>query len=590
MYGDTPIHMRILKDRDLTKGQIEEFLNPLYDEERGGMFDVSRMKDIDKACDRVWKAVECGEKICLYADYDADGVPAATIAYEFFKKIGCADRAVVLIPHRHKDGFGLHSHLIDEMKKQEVSLLITMDLGISNVEQVDHANSLGIDVIVTDHHMPHEELPKAYAILNPKQPDCRYGEKMLCGSGVMYKFIHRLTVQARQKKYDIHAGWEKWLLDMVGLATISDMVPLVGENRLFAVYGLKVLQKGRRIGMKSLLSELKIYSKDIQEDDIGFSISPCINAASRMSHAMDAFQLLSSEDSLIAVKQARHLVTLNKSRKEKAQFLIKSAEQKLSSIDIDSKKVIVLGDADWSPTMVGPVASSMVRKFQRPVFVYGCEDGDVFRGSCRSVPGFSLVEIMKYVTQGFFEEFGGHALSGGFAFTKDKLDVFESEIEKAFITWRDMQQSEVVQDDVSNEIYTISHDLITESFVQNLNMLRPFGIGNEKPLFKITGISLKEVKKFGKTKEHVEFLIENFVDSFGEVKKPTPDFLQDTYKYSVGSRPRTTPIRYISFFAEDGFHNALVGVPMDVYGYIEESFFLGKREIRIRVEKLESKV
>ncbi len=377
---------------------------------------------------------------------------------------------------------------------------------------------------------------------------------------------------------------------MVGLATISDMVPLVGENRLFAIYGLKVLQKGRRIGIGSLLSELKIYAKDIQEDDIGFSISPCINAASRMSHAMDAFHLLSSSNTLDAVKQAKHLVALNKSRKEKAQSLIKSAEQKLSSVDVGNKKVIVLGDIDWSPTMVGPVASNMVRKFQKPVFVYGCEDGDVFRGSCRSVPGFSLVDIMKYVTQDFFEEFGGHALSGGFAFTKDKVDVFESEIEKAFIAWESVQEVGGVQDSVLNEIYTISHDLITESFLHNLNSLRPFGIGNEKPLFKITDISLKEVKKFGKTKEHVEFILENFVDNLGEVKKPTPDFLQDTYKYSATSRPRTTPIRYISFFAEDDFHNAPTSVPMNVYGYIEESFFLGKREIRIRVEKLESKV
>ncbi len=591
MYEDTPVHLRILKDRGLTKGQIEEFLNPVYDEEKGGMFDVSRMKDIDKATDRIWKAIENKEKICLYADYDADGVPSATIAYDFFNKIGYSDHIEVLIPHRHKDGFGLHKHLIDKARDLEVTLIITMDLGISAVDEVEYANSLGIDVIITDHHMPHGELPKAYAILNPKQEDCRYGEKMLCGAGVMYKLIHRLVAQARTKGYTIAPGWEKWLLDMVGLATISDMVPLTGENRVFAVYGLKVLQKGRRLGLQSLLAELKLQVKDIQEDDIGFSISPCINAASRMSHALDAFHLLSGGNAVEAVKQARHLVTLNKSRKEKAKDLIKSAEKKVDTVSVNDKNILIVGDEQWSPTLVGPVASNMVRKFQKPVFVYGCEDGDVFRGSCRSIPGFSLVDIMGHVTQDFFEEFGGHALSGGFAFTKDKVDVFESELEQAFTKWKESSEGQVAEVQSSEEtcIYTISHDTINESFISNLNNLRPFGIANEKPLFKIAGVVLREVKKFGKEKEHAEFMIEHFIDSEGVIKKPTPDFLQDTYKYTTG-RFKTTPVRYITFFADETLLNAPVEEVLDVYGFIEESFFLGKREVRVRVEKLERKV
>ena len=591
MREDTPIHIQILKDRGLTKGQIEEFLNPTYDEDRGGMFDAMRMKDMDRATDRIWKAIDNKEKICIYADYDADGVPAATVGFEFFKKIGYKENVSVMIPHRHKDGFGLHNHLIDKVAEDGATLLITMDLGISNAEQVQHANDLGMDVIITDHHMPHGEIPNAYAILNPKQDTCMYGEKMLCGAGVIYKLVHTLVKQARQKGYVIHEGWEKWLLDMVGLATISDMVPLTGENRVFASYGLKVLQKGRRTGLNSLLSELKIQAKDIQEDDIGFSISPCINAASRMSHAFDAFHLLSSDDMLHAVKQAKHLVSLNKSRKEKAQSLVKSAENKISQSDLSDKEVIILGDEEWSPTLVGPVASNMVRKFQRPVFVYGCEDGDVFRGSCRSVPGFSLVDIMGYVTQGFFEEFGGHALSGGFAFTKDKRDVFEEELSKAFAMWKEKCFKDSVSDTANVAViaYPITHDSITDAFVYDLGKLRPFGMANEKPFFVVQDVVLKEVKKFGKTKEHVEFVIENFADKSGEVKKPTPDFLQDTYRYSEG-RPKTTLVKYITFFADDTLQNVPVETKVDIYGYVEESFFLGKREIRVRVEKIEVKV
>lgn len=592
MSSTREIHYQILKDRGLTNGEIEEFLNPEYNEERGGMYDIGRMKDIDKVCDRIWKAIEAKEKICLYADYDADGVPAATIFYGFFKKIGYTENVHVVIPHRHKDGFGMHTHLIDEAAEKGVTLLITMDLGITNVEEVTHANKLGIDVIITDHHLPHDEVPAAFAILNPKQEGCGYLEKMLCGSGVIYKLVHRLVKQARTRGHNIHEGWEKWSLDLAGLATISDMVPLTGENRVLASYGLKVLQKNKRPGFASLLAELKINPRDIQEDDIGFSISPCINAASRMSHAIDAFQLLSSETLIDAVKQAKHLVLLNKSRKSKAQSLVQSAEAKVNE-ETGKNGIVILGDETWSPTLVGPVASNMVRKFQMPVFVYGCEDGEVFRGSCRSVPGVSVVEIMSHVTQGFFTEFGGHAMSGGFGFEKDKVDVFESVMFEAFAKWKAERDAGVTDDSVpaviDTPVYTLTHEQVNDGFVMDLGKLKPFGIGNEKPMFRITDVTLREVKKFGKAKEHVEFVLENYKDKDGVTADARPDFLNDLHMYSE-TRRRVSPVRYISFFSDQSHHDAPVGVVLDIYGFIEESFFLGKREIRIRVEKIVSKV
>lgn len=592
MSSTREIHYQILKDRGLTNGEIEEFLNPEYNEERGGMYDIGRMKDIDKVCDRIWKAIEDKEKICLYADYDADGVPAATIFYGFFKKIGYTENVHVVIPHRHKDGFGMHTHLIDEVAEKGVTLLITMDLGITNVEEVAHANKLGIDVIITDHHLPHDEVPAAFAILNPKQEGCGYLEKMLCGSGVIYKLVHRLVKQARTRGYNIHEGWEKWSLDLAGLATISDMVPLTGENRVLASYGLKVLQKNKRPGFASLLAELKINPRDIQEDDIGFSISPCINAASRMSHAIDAFQLLSSETLIDAVKQAKHLVTLNKSRKSKAQSLVQSAEAKVDG-ETGKNGIVILGDETWSPTLVGPVASNMVRKFQMPVFVYGCEDGEVFRGSCRSVPGVSVVEIMSHVTQDFFTEFGGHAMSGGFGFEKDKVDVFESVMFEAFAKWKAERDAGVTDDNIpaviDTPVYTLTHEQVNDGFVMDLGKLKPFGIGNEKPMFRITDVTLREIKKFGKAKEHVEFVLENYKDKDGVIADARPDFLNDLHMYSE-TRRRVSPVRYISFFSDQSHHDAPVGVVLDIYGFIEESFFLGKREIRIRVEKIVTKV
>ena len=194
---DNNFAKKILRDRGFTKGEIEDFLNPVYIEDKAGLYDAKKMKDIDKAISRVWEAVDNNEKICIYSDYDADGVPGAVILHQFFKKIGFEENVIVKIPHRHRDGFGLHKHLIDEVKKEGVSLLITIDLGISNVKEVDHANDLGIDVIITDHHQPHEELPRAYAILNSKQDDCNYPEKNLCGAGVIFKLIHLFISEKR---------------------------------------------------------------------------------------------------------------------------------------------------------------------------------------------------------------------------------------------------------------------------------------------------------------------------------------------------------------------------------------------------------
>ncbi|MES2623487.1 MAG: single-stranded-DNA-specific exonuclease RecJ [Patescibacteria group bacterium] len=580
------IHFQILKDRGMTRGEIEEFLNPEYNEEKGGMYDVSKMKDIDKATARIWKAIENKEKICIYADYDADGVPGATILHQFFTKISCSECIIVKIPHRHKDGFGLHSHLIGEALNEGVSLLITIDLGISNVKEVEYANKLGIDVIITDHHLPHEEIPKAFAILNPKQPDCNYVEKMLCGSGVIFKLVHRLVRDARTRGYKIHEGWEKWLLDLVGLATISDMVPLTGENRVFAHFGLKVLQKNNRLGFATLLSELKIDPKNLQEDDIGFSISPCINAASRMSHAIEAFELLTSINGVDAGTRGKHLVSLNVARKSKAKTLVVEAEKKINKEDIESG-ILIFGDETWSPTLLGPVCSNMVRQFQLPAFAYACEDGEVFRGSCRSLPGISVVEILSLMPEGFFIEFGGHAASGGFAFTKEKESVFKAELQKAYATWKvsdDLKNIDTVKE---HEIptYSITHDTIDETLIHDLSQLKPFGMANEKPYFRVTGVVLKEVKKFGKEKEHAEFIIETYVDVSGEVKAVVPDFLRDAYKYSAVHK-KVSPLRYISFFTDKRLMDIETAKTCDVFGFIEESFFLGKREIRFRVEDI----
>ncbi len=574
---------KILKDRGFNKGETEEFLNPLYIEENGGMYDGRKMKDMDKAMQRIWTAIDADEKIAIYSDYDADGVPGAVVLYSFFKKIKYQNNVVVKIPHRHKDGFGLHKHLIDELKVDGVKLIITIDLGSSNVEQVDHANSLGIDVIITDHHEPHEKLPHAVAILNPKQEGCKYPDKNLCGSGVIFKLVHLMIIEARKRKYDIAVGYEKWLLDMVGLATISDMVPLTGENRVFAQYGLKVLQKNKRKGIYHLLSKLKINERYLDESDIGFSVSPCINAASRMSHAIDAFNLLSSDDEDTCIKSADALIKLNKLRKSSADSLIGDIKNKIDVSQV--RDIIVIGDENWSPTILGPAASNLVRQFQLPVFIYASAGEDVFRGSCRSIPGISVVDIMGHVSEDFFIESGGHHASGGFAFATEKRDLFEAEMREAFRKYKEIRDSakvneEIVADEIS---YKITHNNVDNFLIKHLAQMKPFGMKNQSPLFCIKQVSFRTIKYFGKQKEHIEFVVEQFLNDKQQMETVTPELFQDTYKYSSNYSKKDV-VKYISFFADNLLQDIKANIEYDIYGRVEESNFLGKKEIRVKVE------
>ncbi len=574
---------KILKDRGLNKGETEDFLNPIYIKENGGMYDASKMKDMKLALGDIWETIERNEKIAIYSDYDADGVPGAVVLNSFFKKIKYSHNIIVKIPHRHKDGFGLHKHLIDELKVENVKLIITIDLGSSNVKEVEHINSLGMKVIITDHHEPHDKLPNAFAILNPKQKDCKYPDKNLCGSGVIFKLVHLLIEEARKRKYNINIGYEKWLLDMVGLATISDMVPLIGENRVFAQYGLKVLQKNKRPGIYHLLNKLKINERYLDEGDIGFSVSPCINAASRMSHAIDAFELLSSEDEDVCIKSADALVKLNKLRKSSADSLISDIKNK---INIDKvRDILVIGDENWSPTILGPAASNMVRQFQLPVFLYASDGGELFRGSCRSIPGVSVVEIMNNVSDGFFTESGGHHASGGFSFLADKKDLFESEMRLAFEKYKQYKKDNNIEDVVIIEemSYNITHNNVDSFLLKHLFQMKPFGMNNPNPLFCIKQVSFSNIKLFGKQKEHIEFVVKNFLNDKGQLETVTPELFQNAYKYT-SQYNRIDTVKYISFFAGNELLEVKPDTEYDIYGRVESSNFLGKKEIRVKVE------
>ena len=476
----------------------ERFLNPDYD---SGTHDPFLMKDMDKAVERILKAIERNEKIIIYSDYDADGIPGAVVLHDFFKKIGF-NNFENYIPHRHEEGFGLNMEAVEEFGKSGAKLLITIDCGIADVKEVEGLNEFGIDVIITDHHELGEKIPPAYAILNSKQNDCPYPEKILCGAGVIFKLIQAL-ISKKNSDWQLKEGMEKWFLDMVGLATLSDMVPLVGENRVFAYYGLKVLRKSPRVGLMKLLRKIKIEQRNITEDDIGFTISPRINAASRMDAPMDAFKLLATSDEALADELSSHLNKINDERKGLVASMVKEMKHTISSRaeNAEKKEAIVMGNPKWKPSLLGLAANTLMQENFCPVFLWGRERENILKGSCRSPSNVNLINLMESLPKGLLLNYGGHSLSGGFSVSLEKIHLLETEIINV------LKKIKVEGDEVSQEIFIdkrISIDEVNWETYREIEKLAPFGAGNPKPLFIFEKIKIVGVKNFGKEKNHLE--------------------------------------------------------------------------------------
>ncbi len=514
----------------------EKFLTPSYEHD---LHDSFLMKDMERAVVRIFEAIQAKEKIIIYSDYDCDGIPGGVILHDLFKKISY-EGFENYIPDRHLEGFGLHMNAVNEFIDKEAKLLITVDLGITDIKEVAQAEANGINVIITDHHIPPAELPPAYAILNPKQEGDEYPFKELCGAGVAFK-----VAQAFLKKYGeffkVKEGWEKWLLDMAGVATLSDQVPLLGENRALAYYGLKVLQKNRRLGLQKLFSKNRIDLRHLTEDDITFTLAPRLNAASRMASPRLAFELLSTEDEKRAEEITEELTQINDERKLLVAQVMKEVKKNLSIRE--EREVIVIGNPKWRVGVLGLVASKIVEEYGKTCFVWGKEGGEIIKGSCRSNGSINLVELMQGVEEGVFLDFGGHKEAGGFSvsheqiyFLEEKLIKTASANQKFSLLRPQAGPSEQkifglpAQKDNFRELSQAEHaasggydlKMSLEDFnVENYKMierLAPFGVGNPKPLFLFENVDVSGIKKFGKNSEHLELEIESRVKAISFFK------------------------------------------------------------------------
>ncbi len=542
---------RLLFARDIeTKKDADIFFSHAYEE---GLHDPFLLPDMEKAVVRILRALSENEHIAIYSDYDCDGIPGGVLMHDFFTGIGYTNFENY-IPHRHEEGYGLNVHAIDALNKKGTTLMITVDCGITDNAEVAHAQTLGIDVIVTDHHEPSELLPPAVAVVNPKRTDSVYPFSGLCGTGVAFKLVTALISRLSTNGSIVWPlGKEKWLLDLVGLATIADMMPLRGENRLLAHYGLLVMRKGRRLGLQHLFREMRMDARTVSEGDIGFMIAPRINAASRMGTPEDAFRLLATTESAEAGELARHLERINNERKGVVASMVKSVKHKLaqrSSLD----SVLVVGDASWRPALVGLAANALAEEYVRPAFVWGRDGRHILKGSCRSGGSVSVIELMRGA-EDMFLEYGGHHASGGFAVREEHIHTFPARLNSVFAA---LQSGEERAHPTAHQVdAALSLEDVGPELVRTLERFTPFGEANEKPLFLFRKVTPLGVHIFGKQKNHTKLSFvtsEGAIGAIGFFKKPD--------EFSVTLEAKKS---------------------YDMLAHVEESSFGGRREIRLRV-------
>lgn len=498
---------RLLYHRNLrTQKEIDEFLQPDYSTD---VHDPYLFKDMEKAVKRIFEALEKKEKIIVHGDYDADGVSGSVIIVSTLKALGC-DNVDVFLPHRETDGYGLNIRTVELLALEETKLIITCDCGISNTKEVARANELGIDVIITDHHSIPAELPPAYAIIHPKIEGESYPDKGLAGGGVAFKLIQALLKKHIETNALLpngveHSTHEKWLLDMVAIASVADMVPLIGESRTLTKYGLIVLNKTKRLGLQKMLLEARLLENDgtkKREFDaytIGFQIAPRINAAGRINHANVAYNLLMTDRGTDAVDLAYELDQNNKERQVMTEQFVADAIKQVEAQD--SPVICVLGQG-WPTGLVGLIAGKLKEKYQKPALVMALNNEEI-TGSGRSISGFNLIECLQELPE-LFSKFGGHPMACGFTLaSQEAYEDFKIQINKKFEEKMDGVDltpilnidTEIQLNDVDWELYDL------------LEKFAPFGMANEKPKYLSRDVEVFSLKAVGRDFKHLNMTL-----------------------------------------------------------------------------------
>ena len=537
-YNISTLLARILLNRGITdEKEIEVFLNPT----RNDFYDPFLMPDMEKATDRIIEAINKKEKVIIYGDYDVDGITSITVLKQFLRERGLDTG--YYIPNRLEEGYGLNKDAIENMIKEKYSLMITVDCGISGIEEVEICNNLGIQTIITDHHEQLENLPNAYAIIDTKRKNSKYPFRELAGCGVVFKLIQAISLKMKldSKEYLKY-------LDIVCVGTISDIVPLIDENRVIAKLGLKLIKQTKNVGLKQII--LESGYKKIDSNTISFGVAPRINACGRMGHQEEALNLFLTEDVEKAKKITNRLNTYNIQRQAKEKEIFEQAIKELEKENLEKLNTIVLSGKDWHHGVIGIVASKLTEKFFKPTILI-CFDEENGKGSGRSVPGFDLHEgLVK--SSDYLEKYGGHEMAVGLTLKKSKYKLFKENFENIAKSQNTNQFVQVIKIDGD-----ITSKECTIDTVMDLEKLEPFGEKNKMPIFVYKNLKINSIRALSEGR-HLKLTLKddnNIINAIG---------------FNLG---------YLS-------EEYLIGDKINVIGTLELNTYGGEKNIQINVKDI----
>ena len=548
--GIDQVLANLLVQRNLfTAERAREFFKPYLSK----LHDPFLMKDMDKAVERLEKAISNEEKVLIYGDYDVDGTTAVALMYTFIRNFN--PNVEYYIPDRYDEGYGISYKGIDWGHENGYTLIIALDCGIKAVEKVAYAKGLGMDMIICDHHLPDEELPPAVAILDPKRRDCSYPFDDLSGCGVGFKLI-----QAYAIRKSIPFAWVESFLDLVAVSIAADLVSMTGENRILAYYGLERLNQSPRKGLQSIIRLSGLENHKISVDDIVFKIGPRINAAGRMESGRTAVHLLVSRSDEEAQNIGKIIDLHNKERKSVDKQITKAAiESVMNDSSFRDRKSTVVFDPKWNKGVVAIVASRLVEAFYRPTIVL-TESNGLITGSARSIAGFDLYEAIKECSE-YLENYGGHMYAAGLTLKKENLKPFEEKFEQVV--------AEKITEDILTPVVQIDTFLdfkqITPKFFRILKQFQPFGPGNQSPVFITENVyDNGNGRLVGSGNGHMKLEL---------IQEDEP------YRY----------ISAIAFNRAEHFEHLHAGNPVDICYSIAENYYRGIANIQLRVKDIHKK-
>ncbi len=499
---------RLLYNRNIkTQEQIDEFLNPDYLQD---IHDPFLFNDMEKAVEIIFSHIKEQKNIVVHGDYDADGVCASATIVSCLQKIG-AQNVSVFLPHRETDGYGLNMNTVKNLKEQKTDLIITCDCGVSNTPEVKLAKQLGMMVIITDHHSIPAEIPPADAIIHPKIPDEKYPDKGLCGGAVAFKLVQALLKKHQEKNATLldgqsHEAFEKWLLDLAAIASIGDMVPLIGESRTLTRYGLTVLNKTHNLGLKKLMFVAGILDENDQPKrgtigahTVGFQIVPRLNAAGRMDHANSAYALLMAKDEHGAENLAWQLNQNNIDRQKLTENLVNQAIKQIKDTGQEKNPALFAFAEDWPTGVLGLVSGRLKDMFYKPSLAMGKNSSGEIVGSGRSISEFNLIATMQERPE-FFDKFGGHPQACGFTIkSKETLEEFKKFLNKKVL--EGTKEIELVPQINIDSIVDL--DEINWKMYDLLQKFEPFGMNNEEPIYAAYGLTIVNIDPVGQDGKHL---------------------------------------------------------------------------------------